>query len=391
VVVAGKLLSLKAKEATMTATTHPQVSSVSDAPVYVAFEVGKRSWTVAMTSGFGVTPWVQTLGPGEWARLQRLLAKARMRFGLAPAAPVVSCYEAGRDGFWIHRGLTAQGLANRVVDSASIEVDRRARRNKTDRIDARKLATLLVRACLGEPAWREVRVPTATEEATRHGSRERTDLVREQTRLVNQMRSWLTTYGAALPARRAVTWWTRLRDYAGAPLPAEVQARLARADARLALVRTQIAGLDETQRAAVAAAPADSPTRRLAQLKGVGATSLATLLEEGLVWRAFQNRRQVGGVLGFTPTHYASGDVHRDQGISHAGNRRLQSVAIQLAWSWVKWQRASALTQWFAARFGTGKRARRIGIVAVARQLVIALWRCATTGAVPVGAVLKRA
>jgi transposase len=375
----------------MTATTHPQLRSVNDGPLYVAFEVGKRSWTVGMTSGFGVPPWVQTMAPGEWARLQRLLAKARTRFGLAATAPVVSCYEAGRDGFWIHRGLTAEGVANRVVDSASIEVNRRARRNKTDRIDARKLVALLVRACLGEPAWREVRVPAATDEAARHRSRERTELVKEQTRLVNQMRSWLTTFGAALPARRAATWWTRIRDYAGAPLPGDVQTRLARADARLALVQTQIAALDDAQRAAVATAPADSPTRRLAQLKGVGATSIATLLEEGLVWRAFQNRRQVGGMLGFAPTHYASGELVRDRGISHAGNRRLQSVAIQLAWSWVQWQRASTLTQWFAARFGTGKRARRIGIVAVARQLVIALWRCATTGTVPAGALLKSA
>lgn len=373
----------------MSATTHPQVSSVSDAPVYAAFEVGKRSWTVAMTSGFGVTAWVQTMRPGEWATLQRLLAKARTRFGLTPTAPVVSCYEAGRDGFWIHRGLTAEGLANRVVDSASIEVDRRARRTKTDRIDARKLVALLVRACLGDPAWREVRVPAVADEAARHASRERTDLVREQTRLVNQMRSWLTTYGAALPTRRAATWWTQVRDYAGAALPAEVQARLARADLRLAVVQTQIGALEAAQQAAIATAPVASPAHRLAQLKGLGATSIATLLEEGLVWRAFQNRRQVGGLLGFAPTQYASGELVRDRGISHAGNRRLQSVAIQLAWAWVRWQRASALTQWFSARFGTGKRARRIGIVAVARQLVIALWRCATTGTVPAGALLK--
>jgi transposase len=374
----------------MTATTHPQLVSVSDAPLYVAFEVGKRSWTLGMTSGFGVPPWVQTMVPGEWATLRRVLTRARTRFGLAPAAPVVSCYEAGRDGFWIHRGLTAEGLANRVVDSASIEVDRRARRNKTDRIDARKLVALLVRACLGDPAWREVRVPAVADEAARHGSRERSDLVAEQTRLVNQLRSWLTTYGATLPARRAATWWTRVRDYAGAALPGEVQARLARADARLALVATQIAGLDDAQRAAVAAAPGDSPARRLVQLKGVGPTSIGTLLEEGLVWRAFKNRRQVGGVLGFAPTHYASGELIRDRGISHAGNRRLQSVAIQLAWGWVRWQRASPMTQWFVARFGAGKRARRIGIVAVARKLVIALWRCATTGEIPAGALLKR-
>jgi transposase len=170
-----------------------------------------------------------------------------------------------------------------------------------------------------------------------------------------------------------------------------VQEQLARASARLAGVHAQITDLDAQQRAAVAATSATSPAGRLIRLKGVGVTSVSTLVDEGLVWRQFRNRRQVGGMLGFAPTHYASGAVQRDQGISHAGNRHLQAVAIQVAWSWVRWQRASALTQWFLTRFGRGKRLRRIGIVALARKLVIALWRAATTGSVPAGAVLKTA
>ena len=165
--------------------------------------------------------------------------------------------------------------------------------------------------------------------------------------------------------------------------------RLARAEARLALVAEQIAALETEQQAAVARPGATSAVRQLVQLKGVATTSASVLLDEGLVWRAFRNRRQVGGLLGFTPTPYNSGDREREQGISGAGNRRLQAIGIQLAWNWVRWQPESALTRWYRARFGQGKRARRIGIVAVARKLVIALWRYVTSGVIPEGAVLK--
>jgi transposase len=258
-----------------------------------------------------------------------------------------------------------------------------------------KLVIMLVRVCVGERrVWREVRVPTVAEEAARQVSRERTALTQDQTRLVNQLRGWLATWGAALPSRRQAGWWTRVRDWAGAALPAEVQARLARADARLHGLAAQIAAL-EAQQAAVPA-PADAaptPTagalRRLVQLKGVATTSASVLLDEGLLWREFRNRRQLGGLLGLAPTPYASGESQRDQGISRAGNARLQSISIQLAWNWVRWQPQSALTQWYQAKFGTGKRARRIGIVAVARKLVIALWRYVTTGVVPTGAIVN--
>jgi transposase len=309
---------------------------------------------------------------------------------LPATARVVSCYEAGRDGFWIDRALGGLGVANRVIDSASIEVNRRARRTKTDRIDARKLVLLLIRVVLGDrTAWREVRVPTPAEEAARQVSRERSDLVAERTRLLNQMGSWLTAVGTKQPKRQGGAWWTTVRDWAGAVIAPELQDRLARAAARLAVVTEQIAELEAQQRRAVQRASAASAAPRLVQLKGVGVTSASTLLDEGLVWREFRNRRQVGGLLGFAPTCYASGDDQRETGISHAGNRRLQAVAIQLAWSWVRWQRQSALTRWFLTRFGATRRARRIGIVAVARKLVIALWRYATAGVLPDGAVLS--
>jgi len=168
-----------------------------------------------------------------------------------------------------------------------------------------------------------------------------------------------------------------------------VQARLARAEVRLQALEAQIAELDAQQHAVVRMATPNSAVRQLVQLKGVATTSASVLLDEGLVWRAFRNRRQIGGLLGFAPTPYASGETAREQGISRAGNARLQAISIQLAWNWVRWQPHSALSQWYQANFGKGKRARRIGIVAVARKLVIALWRYVTTGVVPEGAIVK--
>ena len=234
-------------------------------------------------------------------------------------------------------------------------------------------------------------MPTVADEAARQVSRERTALTQDQTRLVNQMRGWLATWGATLPSRRRGAWWTTVRDWAGAALPPAVQARLARAEARLQGLEAQIAELDGQQQIAVTTAAPTSAVRQLVQLKGVATTSASVLLDEGLVWRAFRNRRQIGGLLGFAPTPYDSGEATREQGISRAGNARLQAISIQLAWNWVRWQPQSALTQWYQAQFGKGKRARRIGIVAVARKLVIALWRYVTTGVVPAGAIVKAA
>lgn len=373
----------------MIAPTRPEMS-VREPTLYVAFELGKKEWKLAMTSGFGVEPWLQTVGSRDWAAVARVLQRGRARFRLPGTAGVQSCYEAGRDGFWIHRALTARGIVNRVVDSASIEVNRRARRAKTDRLDALKLVSMLVRVCYGERrVWREVRVPTVAEEAARQVSRERTALTQEQTRIVNQLRGWLATWGTVLPSHRRGAWWTTVRDWADAPLPAEVQGRLARAEVRLQGIAAQIAELDAQQRAAVTAAAPASALRQLVQLKGVATTSASVLLDEGLVWRAFQNRRQIGGLLGFAPTPDDSGASTREPGISRAGNARLQAISIQLAWNWVRWQPQSALAQWYQAHFGTGKRARRIGIVAVARKLVIALWRYVTHGVIPEGAIVK--
>jgi transposase len=375
----------------MIATTRPEIS-VSEPTLYVAFELSRKEWKLAMTSGFGVAPWLRTVASRDWRGVERAVAQGRARFGLSATTRVVSCYEAGRDGFWIHRALAQRRISNRVVDSASIEVNRRARRAKTDRLDALKLVMMLVRFCLGErDVWREVHVPSMVAEAARQVSRERTALTQERTRLTNQLKGLLATWGASLPRRRPHGWWTTVPDWAGAPLPIEVQARLARTEARWALLAEQIATLEDQQQTAVATAAPTTALRQLVQLKGIATTSASVLLDEGLVWRAFRNRRQIGGLLGFAPTPYGSGEVEREQGISRAGNKRLQSISIQLAWNWVRWQPASVLTQWYREQFGKGKRARRIGIVAVARKLVIALWRYVTTGVIPAGAILKAA
>src|SRR5216683_8396653 len=376
----------------MTATIRPEFRSVGDATLYVAFELSAKEWKLAMTAGFGVVPWLRTVASGNLDGVERGIRQAKARWGLPADAAVVSCYEAGRDGFWIHRALQQRGIRNRVVDSASIEVNRRARRAKTDLLDALKLVTMLVRVCWGERrVWSEVHVPSVAAEAARQVSRERTALTQEQTRLTNQLKGWLATWGATLPRRRPSGWWTTVSDWAGAPLPVEVQARIARAEARQAVLAGQIAELDAQQQAAVTSAAPGSAVRQLVQLKGVATTSASVLLDEGLVWRAFRNRRQIGGLLGFAPTPYESGESAREQGISRAGNNRLQSISIQLAWNWVRWQPHSALTVWYREQFGKGKRSRRIGIVAVARKLVIALWRYVTTGVVPAGAILKGA
>jgi transposase len=211
---------------------------------------------------------------------------------------------------------------------------------------------MLVRVCCGEGrVWSEVHVPTVAAEAARQVSRERTALTRERTRertrLINQLRGRLATWGAALPRHRAPGWWTTVREWAGAALPGEVQARLARTAARVTLLTEHIAALEDQHRAAVTAAAPTSALQQLVQLKGIAATSASVLLDEGLVWRAFRNRRQVGGLLGLTPTPDNSGASTREQGISRAGNKRLQTISVQLAWGWIRWQPLSALTLWF--------------------------------------------
>jgi transposase len=365
--------------------------------LHLALDLGNTTWKLAFATGHAHAPRVRTMPARDLAQLAREIAAAKARFGLPADAPVVSCYEAGRDGFWVHRALTALGVVNHVVDSASIQQNRRKRRAQSDRLDATALVALLLRHQAGERGvWSVVHVPNVEEEDRRHLHRELFTLTRQRTRQVNRIKGLLALHGVVLPRLRGLPVTPPvLRDWRGAPLPAGLTARLTREWTRLGAIQRDVRAL-QAERTRVLASPGASaePTvrmvARLRALKGVGDVSAWLYTTEFFSWRAFRNRRQVAGAAGLTPTTQASGDTEREQGISKAGNTIIRALAIELAWSWVRRQPTSALSRWFRARFATGgPRQRRVGIVAVARKLLIALWRYLETGVLPEGAMLK--
>jgi transposase len=330
-----------------------------------------------------------TVAAGDTARLLECIAKAKARCSLAPEARVHSCYEAGRDGFWLHRWLLAHGIDNIVVDSASIEVNRRARRAKTDRLDGDKLLSMLIRYHADEPrVWSVVRVPTPEEEDARRAHRELGRLGHERTAHINRIRALLVLNNLRVKyvgGRLWQRWWT---SHAGELQPG-VRAEIERESERLLLVKKQMDTIEAAQRQAVAAG-SEPQVAGLAQLRGIGVGSGWVLAKELFGWRRFRNRREVAGCLGLTPSPYASGESATEQGISKAGNRRVRTLLVELAWSWLRYQPQSELSPWFNRRFaGGGKRLRRIGIVALARRLAIALWRYLEHGLIPQGAQLK--
>jgi len=365
----------------------------NSAVLFVAFELSASSWKLAVGIG-GKRVREVKLEAGDLEGLAEELVAAKKRFGLAEDAQVVSCYEAGRDGFWLHRYLTGLGIRNVVVDSSSIEVDRRARRAKTDRLDARRLLGMLARYYGGdEDVWSVVRVPTVGDEDRRRAHREIERLKSEKTGHTNRIRGLLSLHGVRLGAitdsLAALLDSTRLYD--GSALPAELRAELVREHERLVLVRRQLREMEQTRLARVKEqAPCDGKVSSLMKLKGVGINCAWVLGHELFGWRKFQNRRQIAGCVGLTPTPFQSGDSSRDQGISKSGNPRVRTLLIEIAWGWLRWQPATALSKWFMTKFGAGPgRMRRIGIVALARRLLIALWRFVEQGIVPEGAVLK--
>jgi transposase len=306
---------------------------------------------------------------------------------------VRSCYEAGRDGFWLHRALVARGIHNVIVDASSIEVNRRARRAKSDRLDNEKLNEMLVRYHAGERrVWHVVRVPSEADEDQRHLERERQTLIQERTRLRNRIQGLLATQGITL--RLAGDWATALgtvRRWDGTPLPAGLVARLEREGARLAGVSAAIAALEAARTQAMAQPTRTAQcSRRLARLRAIGPTFAWTLASEVFGWRTFHNRREVGGLLGLTPTPFQSGSERRELGIAKSGDPHLRALAVELAWMWLRYQPRSALSRWYHDRYARGgPRLRRIGIVALARKLVIALWRYVAFDLLPDGAVVK--
>lgn len=377
----------------MPTTTRECESSVQPAVLFVAFELGSTRWKLAFAVGLGARPRLVQIPARDVPRVWKEIARAKARFTLPADAPVHSCYEAGRDGFWLHRALAAQGVTSVVVDPSSIAVDRRARRAKTDRLDAIALVTQLIHADAGDRrGWRTVRVPSVEAEAARQLHRER-ETVRQARRAVgNRLQSLLLLHGVHVPAggltRAAVP---ALRDWADAPLPAAVQARVAReADAWHALA-ARLRAVDQEIHARVTTGTdvVAQQVRQLTRLRGIGELGGLMASTELFAWRTFQNGRQVGAIVGLTPTPYRSDQSGREQGISRSGNRRVRAWLIEAAWTWIRWQPLSGLTQWYLARFAQHGRARKIGVVALARKLLIALWRWLDQGVLPAGAVLR--
>jgi transposase len=325
----------------------------------------------------------------------REIDAAKKRFRLSAASTVVSCYEAGRDGFWLHRFLEAEGIENRLVDSSSIEVKRRARRAKTDRMDTLRLLGLLMRYEAGErTAWHVVRVPSDAEEDGRQLHRELLTAKRDHTRVTNRIRGLLANQGLEIDfTGDVVAQFRALRRWDGSGLPAALRRRLEREWEKAQFLTQQIQALLRERRKLIreGADPAMAKVLRLAHLKGVGINSAWLHTMEFFGWRKFDNGRQIGSLAGLTPTPHQSGELRRELGIDKAGNRRVRWMAIEGAWAWLRFQPQSALSQWYEQRFAHGgPRMRKIGIVALARKLLIALWRYLETGALPEGAELKQ-
>src|SRR6266513_2291145 len=362
--------------------------TVESSELYMAFELGEKNWKLSLGDA-ARSPSHYTVAAGDTSTLLECIAKAKVRCTLAPEARVHSCYEAGRDGFWLHRWLIEHGIDNIVVDSASIEVNRRARRAKTDRLDADKLLAMLLRYAGGERrVWSVVRVPTPEEEDARRAHRELGRLGQERTAHINRIRALLVLNNLRVKyvgGRMWQHWWT---GHAQELAPC-VRAEIERESARLFLVKKQMDAIEAEQRQAVAAGT-EPQVAGLAQLRGIGMSSGWMLAKELFGWRRFRNRREVAGCLGLTPSPYASGESETQQGISKAGNQPARNLLGELAWSCLRYQPQSELSQWFNRRFaGGGKRMRRIGIVALARRLAIALWRYLEDGLIPQGAQLK--
>jgi transposase len=359
----------------------------SAARLCMALDLGASKWHVAFLRDTARRPKVHVVRAGDFTTLFEKAALAKKRLGLPADAPVSSCYEAGRDGFWIHRELVKQGVDNHVIDPASIAVERRWRKRKTDGIDATKEAVLLVRFVGGDKhAFRTVNVPDEAAEDARRVTRERKRLKKESAQHQTRIRALLATMGVreervAVPSSRAD----------GQPLPPLLRAELDREMERLKLVREQLRAVEKDIQAYVekSADATAEKCRTLSGLKGIGVRSAAALCLEFFGWRQLRNRRQVGGLAGLTGTPHQSGDMNREQGISKAGNSSIRTLMVELSWGWLRYQPDSELSRWFAQRFGGGKsRQRRIGIVALARKLLVAFWRFVDQGVVPPGALL---
>jgi transposase len=370
-------------------------TNVGGQVLYMAMELSERTWKVLFATTAGGRR-ERSVAARDLGKLLQEIAAAKRRFGLAPHARVISCYEAGRDGFWLDRALRANGIENLVVDSSSIEVPRRARRRKTDRIDLVKLMALLLRWAAGErKAWSVVRVPSPEAEDVRQLSRAIERLKAERGQHRARLHSLLAKQGLRLAVIGGRGWAERvaaLRTWDGRPLGHWLQRELVDVGARLAQVEAQLKALKEERDALVAKSdtPVAVKARRLAALGAIAAESSFVFATELFGWRSFANRRELAGAVGVTGTPWRTGDTVRDQGLSKAGNRRMRTMLVEIAWCWLRYQPDSALARWWRARCANaGGRTRKVAIVALARKLLVALWQYLEHGVIPEGAVLK--
>lgn len=370
----------------------------SDNTVHVAIELSISSWLVAVRPPGAEKARLHRIRGGDAMALLALLAEVRSRASakLGRAIDVACCFEAGRDGFWLHRLLSAQGVAAYVLEPTSILVNRRARRAKTDRLDAEGMLRVLAAWLAGDrQVCSMVRVPTAEEEDAKRPHREREHLVQEKLRIENRIEALLFTQG--IRARPSLRSWdrdlTELRTGDGRALPPMLCAELDRLRRRLVLVLDLIREMEDERSAALAATAANDTTARkigaLQRIRGIGPNFSAVLVRE-VLYRRFENRRQLASYVGIAPMPYQSGGTDHDRHIGRAGNPRARTTLIQLAWLWLRYQPGSALATWFRDRVGTlHGRTRRIAIVAMARKLLIALWRYVETGVLPEGVDMR--
>ncbi|HYX80819.1 MAG TPA: IS110 family transposase [Gemmatimonadales bacterium] len=361
--------------------------------LFLALDLGGTTWKLA----FGITrepePRIRTISARNLPQLLDEIAAAKHRFHLPADAAVRSCYEAGREGFWLHRALCSHGVENVIVDPSSIAVDRRARRAKTDRLDATALLRQLMNATAGDRrGWREVHVPSVEAEADRQLQREWEACKADRNRVRARIYSLLSTQGVRVRlTRRFLDHLALVRVWDGSPVPAALVARLTREWTHYQQIDARRRELLEARRVRVeeASDTVANQVRHLTRLRGIGPNGALTLSTELFAWRRFTNGRQIGACVGLTPTPYRSDQHVHEQGISRSGNRRVRALSVELAWKWLLWQPQSALSRWFHEHFGQHRRARRIGIVALARKLLIALWRYLMTNEIPEGAFVR--
>lgn len=377
----------------MALTPATQSSPYSDPPcLYMAIELSTARWRLALSAG-GERIREKTIRAGDRDALLREIRAGKKRFGLPEDAKVISCYEAGRDGFWVDRLLSELDVENVVVDAASVKVNRRARRAKTDGIDVKDLLANLVRHARGEKdVWRVVRVPTQEQEDQRQLHRELERLKKERTQHRARIQSLLATQGVRPPKLKPfLTALDAAKLWNGEPLPPGLKAQIEREHTRLRLVEEQMLAIRKEQRDQLkrASSPELQMIKMLTRLRAIGVDSAWILVMEFFAWREFSNRGQVAGAAGLVGTPYNSGSTQIEQGISKAGNPLVRTRMVELAWLWIRLQPHSELSQWFERRFARGgSRMRRVGIVAVARRLLVSLWHLVEHGAVPRGAVI---